>query len=201
MPGEGTLTVVDGPWAGRQLTCTYEAGLDSFTEDSPDILKGTLLFRAANPYWQDGSESSLEITQDSTLNHWFPFAGSWAAQPLRLGASDVWGIATVTLDTDVTAWPIVTVTGPVSDPIVRNETTGQWWQYGGTVPDGGSLVVDHRPGYKTARLDGVNVFSDLVVGSALWPLVPGPNRISIEGSGTAAATVIRFAWRNLWLAA
>src|SRR5205085_91572 len=53
LKGEGTLTVVQGPWAGRQLVCAYEAGLDDFAEEYSLLGLTTLAFRAADPYWQD----------------------------------------------------------------------------------------------------------------------------------------------------
>jgi hypothetical protein len=50
-------------------------------------------------------------------------------------------------------------------------------------------------------IDGVNVFSRLTATSSLWPLVPGPNRVSIGLATGTAASSVRFAWRNRWLAA
>jgi hypothetical protein len=172
--GEGTLTVVQGAHAGRQLVCAYEAGLDTFAEEYPSLGLTVLAFRAADPYWQDAIESSLVANIASTVYHWFPFF------PLILGASDVFAVATIVNTGDVSAWPVVTATGPGTDL---------------------TLVVDHRPGHKSARLDGVNVFARLTDDSILWPLVPGPNRISIGFAGGTAQSQVQFAWRSRWLSA
>jgi hypothetical protein len=201
LKGEGTLTVVQGQFAGRQLVCVYEAGLDEFTEEFPLLGLTTLGFRAADPYWQDATESTLLAKLGLNLSFWFPFAGSWAAQPLILGPSDVFASTTITNAGDADAWPIITVTGPGTDLKVSNQTTGQFWSFPGTMAAGSQLVVDHRPGRKSVRLDGFNAFSRLSDDSSLWPLIPGPNRISIGfATGTAASSVL-FAWRNRWLAA
>lgn len=201
LKGEGTLTVVIGPWAGRQLVCVYEAGLDDLAEEWPLLGLTVLAFHAADPYWQDGTERSTVATLGMSGNRWFPFAGTWAAQPLILGASDIF--ATVTIDNtgDVDAWPIITTTGPGTDLTVTNQTTGDRWQIAGNIAAGSSAIVDTRPGHKSARIDGVNVFGRLTDDSQLWPLVPGPNRIAIGFATATAQSQVAFAWRNRYLAA
>ena len=201
LKGEGTLTVVQGAYAGRQLVCAYEAGLDTFAEQYPLLGLTTLAFRAADPYWQDATEQSVTATIDSKAFTWFPFAGSWAQNPLRLGASDVFAVATITNTGDVNAWPVITTVGPGTDLTLTNQTTGLMWRLSGNIAAGATLVVDHRPGHKSARLDGVNVFGRLTDDSSLWPLVPGPNRISIGFAGGTAASRVSFAWRLRWLSA
>ena len=195
LKGEGTLTVVQGPYAGRQLTCAYEAGLDDYAEEYPMLGLTTLAFRAADPYWADATESSVVATIDSTAYTWFPFL------PLILGASDVFAQSTITNTGDVDAWPVIKVAGPGTDLNVTNQTTGQSWQFTGSISGGSVLVVDHRPGHKSARLDGANVFGRLSDDSVLWPLVPGPNRVSIGFASASAASRVEFTWRNRWLSA
>lgn len=196
LKGEGTLTVVQGAYAGRQLVCAYEAGLDSWAEEGyAQLGLTTLAFRAADPYWQDATESSLLATISSTAVTWFPFL------PLILGSSDVFAVATITNSGDVDAWPIITTTGPGTDLNVTNQTTGLSWHFTGSIAAGSQLVVDHRPGHKSARLDGVNVFGRLDDASVLWPLAPGPNRISIGFASGTAVSSVAFTWRNRWLAA
>ncbi len=194
--GEGTLTVVQGAHAGRQIVCAYETGLEEWTEEGYELLGLTTLgFRAADPYWQDAAESSLVATINSTSFTWFPFL------PLVLGSSDVFAQATINNVGDVDAWPIITVLGPGTDLTLTNMTTGKVWQLTGAIAAGATLVVDTRPGHKSARLDGVNVFGRLSDPSVLWPLVPGPNRISIGFATGTAASKVTFVWRNRWLAA
>lgn len=195
LKGEGTLTVVQGAHAGRQLVCAYEAGLDDYAEAHASLGQTTLAFRAADPYWQDALESSLIATIDSTAFTWFPFP------PLVLGSSDVFAAATITVSGDVDAWPTITTTGPGTELTVTNQTTGRSWRLTGSIGAGSQLVVDHRPGRKSARLDGVNVFGRLTDESVLFPLVPGANRISIAFAAATAQSRVAFAWRNRWLSA
>ncbi|HKX72313.1 MAG TPA: hypothetical protein VJM75_13840 [Acidimicrobiales bacterium] len=195
LKGEGTLTVVQGDHPGRQLVCVYETGLESFAEEYALLGLATLAFRAADPYWQDATEQQLIATIGSTVLTWFPFL------PLVLGASDIFAAPTITNTGDVDAWPIITTLGPGTDLNVRNDTTGQAWHFTGSIAAGSTLVVDHRPGHKSVRLDGVNAFGRLTDDSVLWPLVPGPNRVSIGFASGTAASKVTFTWRNRWLSA
>jgi hypothetical protein len=195
LKGEGTLTVIHGPHAGRQLVCVYEGGLDDYEEPAGPFGKTTLAFRAAEPYWQDSTESSISAGVESSAVTWFPFL------PLVLGSSDVFASATIDNIGDVDAWPIVTVMGPGGDLTVENQTSGLAWQMTGTIDPGSTLVVDTRPGHKSVRLDGANVFRRLTESSVLWPLIPGLNRVAISFAGAGAEANVTFAWRNRWLSA
>jgi Siphovirus-type tail component, C-terminal domain len=200
LKGEGTLTVVQGDHAGRQLVCAYEAGLDEFSEEWPLLGLTTIGFRAADPYWQDSSESSTTARIGAAFS-WFPFAGSWAQQPLVLGAANIFAALTVDNVGDVDAWPVITAVGPGSDLTVRNDSTGETTHLTGAVAAASTVVIDTRPGHKTVTVDGFNAFGRLDSTSSLWPLIAGPNRISITFANATTAASVAFAWRNRWLAA
>jgi hypothetical protein len=201
LKGEGTLTVVVGPYAGRQLQCVYEAGLDDFQEEFPGLGLTVLGFRACDPYWLDSAESAMVATINSTTYTWFPFAGSWAQNPLILGASDVFAQLSINNLGDVDAWPVITVVGPGTDLHLTNATTGKDLLLTGAIAAGSVVSIDTRPGAKTVTVDGINAFSRLSAASSLWPLEPEVNRVSIGFAAGTAASSVKFAWRNRWLAA
>lgn len=193
--GEGTLTVVQGRHAGRQLVCCYEAGLETYAEEFPMLGLTELAFHAADPYWQDSVENQVVATLDNTTHTWFPML------PLILGASDAFASVVANNTGDVDAWPIITVNGPGEELSIINETTGMRWDFDGVIAAGSQLVVDTRPGMKSVRLNGVNAFGRLAQDSSLWPIVRGPNRVTIDFANITTATIVRFAWRKKWLAA
>jgi hypothetical protein len=193
--GEGTLTVVQGPWAGRQLVCTYEAGLEELEEIDGGLNVGNLIFRAGAPYWQDSSDSEIDVSQGGALTTWFPFL------PLILGASDAFAGFTIDNDGDAISWPVVLVTGPGQEVEARNETTGERWHISGSLAAGVVAEIDTRPGHKTVDIGGLNGFGRLTSESSLWGLVPGPNRVTISMAATDPTSLIRFSWRRNWLAA
>lgn len=192
--GEGTLTVVDGPYAGRQLSCVYDGGLETFQEQYPGLGLTTLAFRAADPYWYDSTENQITLTTGGD-RLWFPFP------PLVLSPMEVWGGATITNVGDVGAYPVFTIEGPGDVLTVTNETTGEWWEMRYRFFAGETLVVDTRPGRKSARLDGANVFVGLWPESVLFPFAAGPNQITIALTEASGDTSVRITWRNRWLAA
>jgi len=194
--GQGTLTVVDGRWPGRQLRCAYDSGLDELEEVRPNVNTGTLLFRAAWPYWQDASEQIRQVQQGTALATWFPFL------PLVLGASSAFAEFTVTNEGDAPAYPVVTIRGPGTNPVVRNVTTDQAFTVNAVLGVGDLLTIDARPGVKTVILNGANAYPSLTVDSELWPLIGGGNRVSVGMSGTDATnSAVTFTWRQAWLAA
>jgi hypothetical protein len=195
VPGEGTLTVVDGAHPGRFLRCSYEAGLDELAEELPNVNLGALVFRAVWPYWLEGSEQSITVSQGTTLTKWFPFL------PLILGASSAFANFVVTVTGDVPSWPVFSIAGPGNDFIARNLTTGKSWHVTGTLAAGDTLLVDTRPSYKTVTVNGVNAYARMTADSSLWPLVPGQNRIEIAIGATTTASLATMTWRNAWLAA
>jgi len=193
--GEGTLTVVQGPWAGRTLPCVYDGGLDSLAEEYPNLGLTTLLFHAAEPYWTDSSESSVVAVLGQTGYKWFPFP------PLILGASDIFATVSIANIGDVETWPVITAIGPGQDLTITNRLSGAIVKFTGTVAAGDTVVLDHRPGHKTATLNGNNAFSRLSVDSHLWPLASGTNPVDIGWASTTTQSKVTFAWRNRWLAA
>ena len=200
LKGEGTLTVVQGAHAGRQLVCAYETGLEEFSEEFALLGLTTIGFRAADPYWQDSAESSTTARLGAAFP-WFPFAGSWAQQPLVLGLSGIFASLIVDNVGDVDAWPVITAVGPGTDLTVRNDSTGDTTHITGAIAASSTVVIDTRPGRKTVTVDGFNAFGRLDSVSTLWPLVAGQNRISISFANATVAALVTFTWRNRWLAA
>jgi hypothetical protein len=82
--------------------------------------------------------------------------------------------------------PVWTVFGPALNPMLENTTTGEQIQYVGMIGEGQTLVVDM--GEQTARLDGLNVISN-IVGEYLT-LAPGSNTLLFSAEGDAPASEI-----------
>lgn len=114
--------------------------------------------------------------------------------PIRLGVSSAGGAMTLTNDGDATAWPLWTITGPVTGLRIQatSGTTGQLvlddaW----TLTAGQQLVIDSRPTVGTARIGDVNVRPRLIV--ADWIGIPPETTVTVAvtspGPYDAAASV------------
>lgn len=191
--GEGILR---STWAGqtRELACRYLDGM-GFDERFLNIGTPSLLFRAFDPFWTDGSDTAVAV--GATSASFFPFF------PLRLSGSEVYADTTVDNDGDVEAWPLWTVTGPGNDPILRNLTTGKSIDLTGlSLAAGETVEIDTRPGIKTVRDGaGANLYGSMTTASSLFPLAEGSNSLRLEMSASTTDTSFSLRYRRRWLSA
>lgn len=184
--GDGRLRVTGPAGDQRDLVCRYAGGLDAIAEDDHSDLghnvSAVLQFAAEQPYWQDASATVQSWSLLSSLATFFPLF------PLRLSGSEVFADATVDNSaSDVVAWPVWTITGPGSNPILRNLTTGMVLSLPVTLLAGESVVIDTRPSIKTVtKQDGTSLFGSLVFPPQLWSLAPSLNSVRIEMTGAVA---------------
>jgi len=93
--------------------------------------------------------------------------------------------------------PVVNITGPVTNPKLTNVTTGEVWEYNGTVASGDYLLVDMED--RTVLLNGTaSRYSNLTAASVFWDLEPGTNTIQYRASAYTASTAT-FTWRSAWV--
>lgn len=83
------------------------------------------------------------------------------------------GPTTVMNESIDNVYPIWTITGPITNPVLENTTTGEQIEYVGTIGDGQTLVIDM--GAQTALLDGLNVVANIV--GEFLSLAPGSNTL------------------------
>lgn len=109
---------------------------------------------------------------------------------------------------DVDSYPVITMTGPMSDPVIRNETTGDVLDFtGGTIGAGTVWVIDLRYGRKSVLQGTVSKESYLSTDSDLttFRLVPDPvaaggtNTVSLLSSDGGTAAVVTLAYNNRYM--
>ena len=199
--GDGRLQATSPSGDTRELVCRYAGGLEELAEDFYSDFYGAAKavwhFTTEQPYWQDVSDTVQSWSLLSSLATFFPLL------PLRLSGSEVFADATVDNSVgDVEAWPVWIVTGPGSNPILRNLTTGKLLSLPVTLSGGESVTIDTRPGVKmVTKGDGTNLFGSLTSGSALWSLVQGSNSIRLEFTSATTASQIALNWRRRYLSA
>lgn len=106
----------------------------------------------------------------------------------------------VTYSGSMAAWPVVTITGPVTGPILANATTGHSLSFPGlAVGAGQTLVLDFAA--RTVLLDGAAdrySFLDFAA-STWWQLVPGVNGIVLDGDAIDTGAQAVLSWRSTYL--
>jgi len=125
------------------------------------------------------------------------------AVPTTFGGSTLNQTQTIDTTGDPTFWraePIITITGPITDPIITNQLTGDKLDFTGTTLAGGTTyTIDTRYNKKTVVDQlGANQISKLAAGSSIasFDLRRGANSILVVGTSTTAATLIVFSYNG-----
>lgn len=198
--GPGTIRFTAPGGDVREIACSYSSGLGMGeklgSSSGPTAQRATIIFRAHDPFWSATVDDTSAYGAGAIPN-FFPFF------PLRLSSSQVVVDTTINNTGDVEAWPIITFFGPGNGIKATNLTTGLFFEFSSVIglSTGDSIIVDSRPGYKTALLQtNQNLFPYLTSVSALWPLIVGNNAIRIEMSAAVAGTSsVTFAYRRRYL--
>jgi hypothetical protein len=179
--GTWTVTRPDGSSRSLQVEAVPE-GDTAFDVDPSAagwVAYGIKLI-ADDPYWTSEpvprefsveEPTSFTSTEDEDQDGFYVWGGSSLAE------------AEIVNEGRVQAWPIWTLVGPLTDPIIG---------VGGktiTCPDvagGDTLVIDTSPWVRSALLDGVDATADL--GAAEFAPVPagGSQSLSVEATGSGA---------------
>lgn len=103
-------------------------------------------------------------------------------------------VSTVINTSNVVVYPVITITGKTTDPVLTNLTTGQVWSL-----DGYSVATDSVTEIDmynhTVKLNGGSVFSYIPLTSEWWGFAPGPNEILLASSLDSDIKEATVTWR------
>lgn len=117
------------------------------------------------------------------------------AFPLTFPAQSPGGSVAVTNNGNFETRPTLTITGPISSPVVTNVTTDQAVSWNGlTVPAGNALVIDTLN--MQASLNGSYRPADPM--SSWWNLPPGASTVLLGGQSDAGAA-LQIAWQDSYV--
>lgn len=168
-------------------------------------LRAAVQLRCPDPTFYDPVSQVVNFTGLAGGSTWdIPWALSW-----NIGGGTVNSSQVINYAGDWATYPIIRITGPITDCKITNQSTGEVLDFTGTTIAGGAYYeIDTRPGYKTV-LDntGTNQISKLVTSSDLstWHLAPdhesdgGVNSILVGGSSGTTATKVTFTYYNRYL--
>lgn len=186
--GPGVLSVRSGDGRLRELTCYCVGGFEG--DESPGVSfpgrwwRLALKFYAPSPWWR-GEARMVSVGLQPPV----PF---FPGPPFTLSPSAVQGQFKVDLsDADAPSFPVWTITGPGSDLVLTNQTTGRSIVIAATLANGESLAIDTRPGAQSIRRsDGLNLMGAVRSDPALWPLIEGVNDVSVQLAGATSTSRI-----------
>lgn len=118
---------------------------------------------------------------------------------------------TITYTGSFRAFPVITILGPITDPVLTNVSTGEDLDFTGiTIAGGDSYTIDCRFGYKTVKnAAGTNKIADLSSGSDLATfhlgadpeVSDGANAFTLTGTGTDSNTQVTVAYYERFVGA
>lgn len=199
--GVGILRWVQDDGTSWVIRCEPRGGVAFGQADrfSARRVRAEVTLVAKDPFWYDPTVSTVSVGL---------YEGGWSLPlsfPLTLGAMT--GVAAVQNDGDVATPCTVTLTGPITSPVIANETTGDQWSADLALYPGEQLIVSSVFGSKSAvRFDpatgvSVNAFGAVRPDSRWIELVPGENRVGFTRSAAAPNAQMEVAWFNRYLGA
>lgn len=166
----------------------------------------TVSLRADDPRAYSSFESSFNFTSDlfgaTKARRTYPRIWDIAGKPNRRSYSPVvGGGSSVVLFNGGTAetYPLTILNGPMTNPVIKNLTTGLQIVWSNFVLNAGqTLVVDHYQGRillnnQTEFYDGLDV-----INSDFWPLPPGPNGVTVDAFSFGSDAQATIYWRDAY---
>ena len=116
---------------------------------------------------------------------------------LTFGGGSQTQTATITNNGDTTTYPIITIYGPITNPVVGSTTSGQNLSFNYTMIQSDIISIDLQN--KTVLLNG-NPARNLLLGSSQWfAAPPGTNLYYFTGTGTTIGqTSATVQWNNAY---
>lgn len=144
-------------------------------------------------------ESSDLLTAALTLPA-APSARSYPKTYPRVYGAGVSGDALVTNVGTATAYPTLTINGPVTNPYIQNVTTGETITISIVLGVGDVLTINCDPGSRTVTINGTASRRSSVLAGSQWPTVPaGSSDFKFGGTPGAGTPTASVAWRYAWL--
>jgi hypothetical protein len=188
LPGQTTSRINGRPRRAAFTTDQLKYGM----------IVATLEYQQNDPFEYDDNLASLSLAlnQDALIGFTFPltFPITFASSS---GSSTALAVSNPATNLGMAAtYPTMRITGPIINPRVDNQTTGQYIGFNITLIAGQWLDVDFAE--RTVMLNGTaSRYNALRNDSTWWKLQPGANDISFTAQSPAdGRTVMTLSWRN-----
>jgi len=196
----------------RQLDVNYlsDATMPLVSADNNAIRRVALRVVAHDPVWYDPEPKTFYYSASSSAGTWIlTGAGTDLSFPASFSSIVVGFSSVLAYAGTWKSYPIIVLDGPIQNPEIHNDTTGETLDFDGhAVADGETLTIDCRYGYKTViysatgnAIDWLTTDSDL----GTWhiagknEIADGNNDIRVEGTGVGANTQVRIQYYERYI--
>lgn len=196
--GAGVLRITTDTY-DRAIQCYILGGLDfNVNQGAGYTVRTVVQLRAPDPTWYDptpvsgGATPAVEGTPTPV-----PLLIPWT-----VGASSINSTISTTNAGTVSAYPIITAVGPITNLTITNVTTGDKIEVSGAIPNGDTWFFDLSYGQKTVfDQNGVSQFAKITADSSLatWSLKPGANGIAVAGTLPSASSSVSIVYYTRYI--
>ena len=160
--------------------------------DQINFRRYLLTMRTADPYIYSTTAKTTTISRAIGGGAIVPFV-----VPVTLSASSG-GTGTVVNSGNGTSYPILTLTGPLTNPYIANTTVGKAMQLNYTIPSGNTVIINMAQ--KTIMLNGTtSLLSAKTIDSEWWALVANSNNIQFSTSTTADTGYLKIDYNDAYI--
>lgn len=184
----------------RQIDVQYSGGMSLPSSDwRYTHHRAVFELRAADPTWYDTSIQQAVFARDGGGSGFvFPLMPSSAN--ITFGGSSINSAFTISMSAPNVwdTYPLIIITGPITNCIITNQTTGDKLSFSGyTISTGQTVTIDCNYGVKTIYNGVTNWIQYLSSDSALatFRLVEGDNSILVTGSAADGNTYVEMDYR------
>jgi len=156
-------------------------------------IKSVYTFFCPDPRYYDDTLQTVTMAVSNSLGRTYN-----RVYPLLFGGGSNATTTTVNNAGWATTYPIITITGPVTNPTVGSTTQGNYITIQGTFTNTDTLIVDLDQ--RLVTYDGNSARNLLAAGSNWFSALPGSNQFFLTGTGTLVGTTqATVTWRNAYV--
>ncbi|MER6809992.1 hypothetical protein ABT299_11995 [Spirillospora sp. NPDC000708] len=197
--GRGTLTLTEADGSSRSITAIYASGAEG-AEDADSAgrrwITYGLTFMCESPFWL-GPEFTRTFRGVGDDTPFFPSGVPWVVSDSQVLGTGV----KITNPGDVPAFPVWTISGPISAATFTHPAGGSW-TLTRNLSAADVAVIDCRERIETAILNGTeNLWPNIDEAAVLWPLLRGTNTVDLVVAGSTSATTVKVRLQPRYLSA
>ena len=195
-------------WPGAAQWVHWALVFDEAANTAALYLNGALVSSQAQTTAYHGTPGNLQIGTFNSIGAGLAMNGkvrSFGVFPRALTALEIkWlyeeGARVMAVNRGNADTPVVMrITGPITNPTIYNQTTGQSMSFTAAITGGNWIEIDTGTG-EIVNEAGANVYSMMnFTTSNWWDLKPGVNDFYLVGTGTSGATSLTLTYKDAWV--
>lgn len=187
--GPGLLTIARPDASARAIQCLLEDGFGGEAGENLRFANPVLTLFCPDGFWRD---TEVQYVRREYVGATKPYLNPY----LTVSSSQVLGETTIVNPGDVEAWPSWRITGPATQLVATNHTTGESFTLTYTLLAGEVATITITPDRALVRGPaGQNLVSALNwPGASLWALLPGVNEVDFQLNGSGLGTQVELSY-------